>query len=182
MHNIIFIDTEIGTEDKRIHDIGAVRENDVIFHSNDICGFVDFVSDAEFLCGHNIIHHDLKYLSPALDGRITAQFVDTLYLSPLLFPKRPYHALLKDDKLQTDELNNPVNDSRKAQILFWDEVNAFDILPDNLKRIFYELLHNSPEFKGFFAYINYNPVPKGFMDIIRNVGLTISIIGGLSPE
>lgn len=173
MHNIIFIDTEIGTEDKRIHDIGALRENGAVFHSNDIRGFVDFVSDAKFLCGHNIIHHDLKYLSPVLEGRVTAQSIDTLYLSPLLFPKRPYHALLKDDKLQTEELNNPVNDSRKAQTLFWDEVNAFDALPDNLKRIFYELLHNSPEFKGFFAYIDYNPVFKGFVDIIRNVGFTI---------
>ena len=51
--------------------------------------------------------------------------IDTLYLSPLLFPRRPYHALLKDDKLQSDELNNPVNDSEKARRLFLDEVNAF---------------------------------------------------------
>lgn len=39
--------------------------------------------------------------------------IDTLCLSPLLFPMRPYHALIKDDKLQSDSLNNPLNDSIK---------------------------------------------------------------------
>lgn len=42
--------------------------------------------------------------------------IDTLYLSPLLFPHRPYHKLLKDDKLQTEEINNPLNDAKKAKI------------------------------------------------------------------
>jgi len=45
-----------------------------------------------------------------------------LFLSPLLFPEKPYHRLLKDDKLQPEELNNPVNDSKKAEELFYDEV------------------------------------------------------------
>ena len=59
--------------------------------------------------------------------------IDTLYLSPLLFPHRPYHALLKDDKLQTDELNNPLNDSIKAMQLFYDEVNAFHALLPSMR-------------------------------------------------
>ena len=33
--------------------------------------------------------------------------------TPLLFPRRPYHKLLKDDKIQTEELNNPLNDAKK---------------------------------------------------------------------
>jgi ATP-dependent DNA helicase RecQ len=32
----------------------------------------------------------------------TGKIIDILFLSPLLFPTKPYHRLLKDDKLQTD--------------------------------------------------------------------------------
>ena len=109
-----------------------------------------------FICGHNLIHHDLVFLTAALGRPIQATAIDTLYLSPLLFPRRPYHALLKDDKLQTDELNNPVNDCKKALILFKDEIAAFSALPDALKHIFYNLLKDIPEFKGFFEYVHYS--------------------------
>jgi len=66
--------------------------------------------------------------------------IDTLYLSPLMFPRKPYHALLKDDKLQTDEINNPLNDAIKARDLFFDEVTAFNETDDLLKHIYYGLL------------------------------------------
>ena len=122
---IVFIDSEIGVSDKKIADLGAVKENNIQFHSPSIRDFSAFIADAAFLCGHNIIHHDLYYLRPLLAQPLSAKPIDTLYLSPLLFPERPYHALLKDDKLQTDELNNPLNDAEKARRLFYDEVNAF---------------------------------------------------------
>ena len=156
MQNLIFIDTEVGVTDKRIHDIGAVTTDGGIFHAGKIEDFKHFIQGAKFICGHNIIHHDLKYLAPHFSEGLKVQPIDTLYLSPLLFPKRPYHALLKDDKLQTDELNNPVNDCKKAQILFNDEIDAFNQLPKQLQHIFYNLLKDFPEFKGFFEYIHFN--------------------------
>lgn len=48
----------------------------------------------------------------------------TLYLSSMMFIAGTYHKLLKDDKLQTDDINNPRNDSLKARDLFYDEVEA----------------------------------------------------------
>ena len=113
------------------------------------------MQNAEFLCGHNIINHNLKYIQPYLDGKVEFSAIDTLYLSPLIFPKQPYHALLKDDKLLIDELNNPVNDSKKAKRLFDDEVSEFSRLPEKIKRIFYEILKDQKEFSGFFRYLNY---------------------------
>ena len=151
---ILFFDTEI-SEDEKIKDIGAVYENGNAFHSASINEFSDFISEADFLCGHNIIHHDLKYVLPKLNN---AQFkyIDTLYLSPLLFPERPYHALLKDDKLLSDELNNPLNDSKKAQTLFYDEVNAFLELDESKKMIYFDLLGSHEEFSGFFGYLDHS--------------------------
>ena len=85
--------------DHKVHDIGALRHDEAIFHQASQDQLAGFLRGIDYLCGHNIIHHDAKFL-----------FVDTLYLSPLLFPERPYHRLVKDEKLVCDELNNPVND------------------------------------------------------------------------
>ncbi|MBR5015680.1 MAG: hypothetical protein IKX52_02555, partial [Clostridia bacterium] len=98
--------------------------------------FMDFVAGCDTLCGHNIIKHDLKYLR--LQGEYT--IIDTLPLSPLLFPRKPYHRLVKNDKLQVDELNNPVNDAKKAKDLFNDEVEAWRALSPKLQSIYYGLL------------------------------------------
>lgn len=155
--SVVFFDTEIGVDDKKIHDIGAVRSDKGTLHTASVSDFCTFAADADFLCGHNVVHHDMKYLAPMADGRVPKRIIDTLYLSPLLFPKRPYHRLLKDDKLQVEELNNPVNDSQKAQTLFFDEVNAFYQLSPGKKKIFCGLLYNSEEFQGFFDYVEFKP-------------------------
>ena len=152
---VVFFDTEVGVNDNKIHDIGAVKDG-AVFHSASVGEFCAFFDGARFLCGHNIIHHDLEYMHKASDFRIEYKPIDTLYLSPLLFPKRPYHNLLKDDKLQNDQLNNPVNDSIKTRVLFYDECNAFAALDDRLKDIFCCLLYGVREFESFFEYLEYS--------------------------
>ena len=164
--SIVFIDSEIGS-DNIIKDLGAVFENGGELHSVSVNEFSEFISGAEFLCGHNIIHHDLKYILPATNTAVTDKYIDTLYLSPLLFPERPYHALVKDDKLLCDELNNPLNDAKKAQKLFYDEVNAFISLNDNIKKIFYLLLKSEKEFCGFFDYLDYTSDDENISELIR---------------
>ena len=149
---IVFIDTEVDTQTKKVADYGAVREDDAVLHSHSKADFDAFVSKCDAVCGHNIINHDLKYTP--LRGKPT--IIDTLFLSPLLFPKRPYHKLVKDDKLQVDELNNPVNDSMKARNLFNDEIAAWNQLSPNRQEIYYQLLHNTNQFEGFFKYIRYS--------------------------
>ena len=154
-----FVDVEVGLHDKKIHDIGAVRWDGAIYHAAGKQGLVTFLKDVDFICGHNIIHHDAKYLF----GEDTYSFllVDTLFLSPLLFPERPYHHLVKDDKLLTDQLNNPVNDCEKARDLLMDEKARWERLSDSKKIIFATLLQGLDEFKGFFAFVNAEVGPKG---------------------
>ena len=164
---ITFIDAEIGVDDKKLKDLGAVKQNGLRLHSSSVRDFSEFIADTDFLCGHNIIHHDLKYIQPALSTPINTIAIDTLYLSPLLFPQRPYHSLLKDDKLQSDELNNPLNDAEKAQKLFYDELNAFSALSSECKQIYYALLHEQEEFQGFFKYIEYHPPVKNLPKTIQ---------------
>ena len=153
MKTIAHIDVEVN-EKGRILDIGAVKWNGDKFHSSVVSEFTNFISDCEYLCGHNIISHDIKYLTPFLNKGYT--LIDTLYMSPLLFPEEPYHKLLKDDKILSDDKNNPFNDSLKAKLLFENEVTAFSALPDKMKRIYYDLLCNDEHFKGFFEYCGYS--------------------------
>ena len=148
---IAFFDTEVNPQTKKVADYGVVREDGAVLHTHSKTDFDAFISMCDTLCGHNIINHDMKYT--ALRGNPT--IVDTLFLSPLLFPKRPYHHLVKDDKLQVDELNNPVNDSMKARDLLNDEVAAWNQLSTDRKEIYYQLLKNTPEFDGFFEFIHY---------------------------
>lgn len=138
---VVFIDSEIGVDDKKVKDLGAIRQNGARFHSASVSDFSAFISGADFICGHNIVYHDLKYIRLTGNKSLSAGIIDTLYLSPLLFPQRPYHALLKDDKLQSDELNNPLNDAEKAMALFYDEVNAFSCLSESRQQIYYGLLN-----------------------------------------
>ena len=144
MKSITFFDVEIGPKSGGILDIGGVKEDGSSFHSNSVTGFIEFLNGSRYACGHNIFNHDLKYIQSSIDaaGMKDLSFIDTLFLSPLLFPAKPYHALLKDDKLQTEELNNPLNDSIKAKDLFFDEVTAFHNTDNTLKRIYYYLLNN----------------------------------------
>lgn len=117
-NEMVFIDIEIDLSGKNILDIGAVKADGSEFHSNSLSGFSDFLHGCKYVCGHNILNHDLKYLNKEISDCGAEYFIDTLYLSPLLFPQNPYHHLVKDDKLTVDELNNPLNDAKKPATYF----------------------------------------------------------------
>jgi len=148
-------------------DIGAVKGNGQEFHSNSPQDFAGFLRGNKYVCGHNIFKHDLKYLKNEIEGCGAEHFIDTLYLSPLMFPKKPYHYLVKDDKLTTDELNNPLNDAKKARDLFYDEVAKFEGLDEPLKKIYYALLNGHDEFKGFLYYTGYGEFQQNVPSLIR---------------
>ncbi len=158
MASIIFFDTETDPKTGKILDIGAVRGDGTWFHRNSIVDFSGFLRGTEFVCGHNVLAHDMKYVGTAMKsaGIASTNVIDTLCLSPLMFPMKPYHKLLKDDKLQTDELSNPLNDSQKAKELFDSECAAFNAIDEDLKEIYCSLLENTAEFGAFFRYAAYH--------------------------
>lgn len=167
--SIAFIDTEIEPTRAKILDIGATKEDGNHFHKATITDFTQFIRGSEYVCGHNILNHDIKYIGNAINdaGINTLNIIDTLYLSPLLFPTKPYHALLKDDKLQTEDTNNPLNDAIKCRDLFYDEVGAFRQADETLKEIFYVLLSPTKEFGAFFRFMDHMSIIPDAQSIIR---------------
>jgi ATP-dependent DNA helicase RecQ len=51
--------------------------------------------------------------------------LDTLLLSPLAFPQKPYHRLIKNDKLVTTSRSNPLNDAEASRQVAGDILHAF---------------------------------------------------------
>lgn len=85
---------------------------------------------ADFVLGHNLRRHDLPRLRETAPGHpiLGLPAIDTLELSPLAFPKNPYHRLVKDYKLVRESVNDPLADARQAGGVFVDEIRAFEAL------------------------------------------------------
>ena len=161
------VDVEVGLKNHKIHDIGALRHDGATYHKASKKELFEFLSGTDYVCGHNIIHHDAKYLF----ANKTCQWilVDTLYISPLLFPERPYHKLVKDDKLISDQMNNPVNDCEKAKALLLDEIARWHSLPDEKRLLFASLLKDRKEFEGFLSMVGAVYANKGISELISNL-------------
>ncbi|WP_446891780.1 RecQ family ATP-dependent DNA helicase [Aeromonas veronii] len=87
---------------------------------------------ADVILGHNILDFDLPWLAKqAVRPQLLLEkpVIDTLYLSPIAFPKNPYHRLVKDYKLVRDTLNDPVADAKLALQIFSEQLISLQTLP-----------------------------------------------------
>ena len=165
--NYAIVDVEVGLKDHKIHDIGALRHDDTTFHKTSKEKLFTFLNDIDYICGHNIIHHDAQYLFS--DKACRWILVDTLYVSPLLFPERPYHRLVKDDKLISEQMNNPVNDCKKAKDLLLDEIVCWNSLPKEKRILFASLLKDKKEFEGFLSMVSAEYINEGIPELIKEL-------------
>ena len=136
------LDLEVGKEDGRIHAFGAVRGDTGQGHSGGgsaaaLAKLDELADGASFVLGHNLIAFDLPHLKASKPNlRLLAlPAVDTLRLSPLAFPRNPYHHLVKhyqDGGLKRGQINDPELDSRLALELFRDQQEALCRAEPNL--------------------------------------------------
>jgi len=152
---ILFFDLEVDRKSRKVKDIGAVL-SEKKYHNAHFGAFLQFGEEATAMGGHNIIAFDIPVLEKCgvPDSFINKPIVDTLYLSALFFPKKPYHKLVKDYQLNSDELNNPLIESNLSRQVFWDALEAYEQLDENLKTVFVNLLERVRGFNGFFQEVN----------------------------
>jgi ATP-dependent DNA helicase RecQ len=87
-------------------------------------GLARLAARARWVCAHNGHAHDL----PRIQGwwpdhpALRLPLLDTLLWSPLAFPERPYHRLVKDRELVRVEGNDPLSDARGARQVLADEL------------------------------------------------------------
>ncbi len=153
--NILFFDLEVHKKSKKILEYGAVLNGNQYRGSQKV-KFEQLILSTDILCGHNIIQHDLPILKKQgfSDNFLQKPKIDTLFLSALLFPKKPYHPLVKDYFLESEAINDPLADAKLAQQLYWELLEGFQQLPNELKTIYHFLLKSIAGFDGFFRLNN----------------------------
>ena len=131
----ISLDLEV-TKNGRIRAFGAIRADTQISLTHSGAGMkaalaeLDELADgADCLLGHNIIKFDIRYLQAAKPGLrlLKLPVIDTLRLSPLAFPRHPYHHLVKhyqDGGIKRGRINDPELDARLALEVFDDQCKA----------------------------------------------------------
>jgi ATP-dependent DNA helicase RecQ len=157
MPSIAFFDLEVDPKSRKVVDCGCFTDNGLQYHGASYNRLIESLQTCSFIAGHNIFSHDLPVLQQLftnIDWNRWKQ-IDTLLLSPLLFPSKPYHRLVKDDKIADDAPNNPLSDSIKARDLFFEEITAFRQLEPDLQSIYFHLLSGDKRFNSFFQFINY---------------------------
>ena len=140
------LDLEVGRRSERIHALAAVYGDGESYVRSSLtrrtlagtlAELDEFAGGADTIVGHNLINFDLLHLCAAAPElrllRLPA--LDTLWLSPLAFPKNPYHRLVKhyqDGGLNVERRNDPQHDARLALSLFADECSAFGETPTDM--------------------------------------------------
>ena len=153
------LDLEVGKADSRIHAFAGVRADTsrrFVFRGGDLAAALakldDLANGASFVLGHNLISFDLPHLTAAKpDLRLLKlPTIDTLRLSPLAFPRNPYHHLVKhyqDGRLKRGQVNDPELDARLALEVFGDQRQALQEAAPDLLAAWHWLSTPEPEGK-----------------------------------
>jgi len=156
MNDILFFDLEVNEVTKKIEEVG-IKYNGIDFREARPQKLIDYIGKSNYICGHNIIHHDLKFLKPYLKDKSILRekkIIDTLLFSPLLYPEKPYHKLVKDYRLVGTHTNDPIADCELVKILLHDLINVYNNLSKELQSIYFGLLSQNDDYSGFFKYLN----------------------------
>jgi len=156
INKILYIDIETNKNGK-IKDVGALFNGQEL-HESQLIKIEKWIRQSEYICGHNIIAHDIPFLEKVLGSEIfrNKKIVDTLLWSPLLFSDNPYHKLVKGYKIVNDsDYNNPLSDCKLTKQLLIDELNKFNELDSVIQQVYASLLFSSNAYSGFLKLIDF---------------------------
>jgi ATP-dependent DNA helicase RecQ len=169
----LFLDLEVSHRG-RILKAGALLGDNAMGGSWAAIGadLIRLAGRARCLIGHNLLRHDLPALRDADPNHplLRLPVIDTLVLSPIAFPENPYHRLVKDYKLVSESINDPVADARQASVLLSDEFRSLTGLRSTEPGLF-ELLH-------FLLATPDKETPRA----AEGMGLLFHAAGGVRPS
>ncbi len=134
----LIVDLELG-RDGRFHGMAAKRgptervwESGTPFQRAH-AELLDWMGDSRVLVGHNLHRFDAAEIAKRAPDSplLSLPAVDTLELSVLAFPRRPYHRLTKDDDLVRDAKPRPLSDVRACATVLSDALEALEALDDD---------------------------------------------------
>lgn len=170
INNILFIDLEVGTNSHMIHAVGALIKGEH-YNGQSVSAIRDlyFKYTPEFICGHNFINHDKRFLVETTFNPIfeTTKIIDTFFVSMLVYPDKLSHKLSKPYKTEANIQNDPFGDCISTQNLLEMMIERFNTFGPSLKALLASLLGKNEYFKGFFAYVYVEPEKIDIYDFFK---------------
>ena len=150
----LFFDLEYNPGTQKVREYGYILGEEEV-RATSPAKLEEASDKAEFIVGHYILNHD----APILRQYFSIDFpnikvLDTLMLSSLLFPRKPYHRLRKEYLHSEDETSNPLQDARLCKKLLEDCIEKWKILPWQLQCLLFLFLQNEPGFAPFFSLVD----------------------------
>ena len=150
----LFFDLEYNPETKKVREYGYILGNERVREKNP-AKLESAAEKAKFIVGHNVLRHD----APILRQYFSIDFpnvkaLDTLMLSSLLFPRKPYHKLRKEYLHNEDEPSDPLKDAELCKKLLEDCIDKWKAYPWQLQYLLYQFLKNEPGFAPFFELVD----------------------------
>lgn len=171
MSDILFIDLEVGTNSHKIYAVGALyKEEHYNGQSVSAIRELYFKYKPEFICGHNFINHDKRFLVETSFNPIfeTAKIIDTFFVSMLVYPDKLSHKLSKPYKTEAHIQNDPFGDCLSTQDLLEVMIERFNTFGPSLKVLLASLLGRNEYYEGFFTYVGVEPQNIDIYEFFRS--------------
>ena len=155
MSFILYLDIEYDQRKKQIKEIGLLRDGRPYIGRN-LSKIKEYSEGARWICGHNIIAHDLEILRKDWDEASLNHLtpIDTLLLSTLLRPDLERHKLEKDYLVNHLTKPDPLYDAELSKELLFDLSDLWKKTPKNIRTGYKLILRKEPGFQGFFEWID----------------------------
>ncbi len=171
MSKIAYLDIEVIVNSSKIDKLG-ILVGDVEKSTTSITVIKDILDKTkpQFICGHNFIDHDKKFLSDTFINPIlqNTNIIDTLLLSMLLYVNKKTHKLDKPYKTEVNIENQPLGDAKQTEGLLHLLDKKYDSLDEDIKEVFTTLLYESEYFNGYFKYKNIQNLKVDIYNILKD--------------
>ena len=154
--NFLFFDLEYNPGTSTVREYGfAFGAEKVRAPGSNPAKLEEAAERAEFLVGHNVLKHD----APILKQYFNIEFphikaIDTLMLSSLMFPRKPYHKLRKEYLHNDNEPSDPLKDALLSKQILEDCIEKWNTFPWQLRYLLYLFLKDKPGFAAFFTLLH----------------------------
>ena len=170
LDDFLFFDIEYNPSTETIREYGF-SFGDTQYRGSQPTVLAEAAEKAKYFVGHNILVHD----APIIKKNFNIQFpsvraLDTLMLSSLLFPRKPYHKLRKEYLHDENNPSDPLKDAELCKQLLQDCVEKWNTYPWQLKSLLYQFLKEEPGFAPFFDLVYFEEraaIKKNIQEIQR---------------
>ena len=154
LQDFLFFDLEYNPSSGNVREYGYILGEECVREKNP-AKLEAAAQKAKFIVGHNVLRHD----APILRQYFSIDFpnvkaLDTLMLSSLLFPRKPYHKLRKEYLKNEDESSDPLKDAELCKQLLEACVDKWNSFPWQLRYLLFLFLKSEPGFAAFFKLVD----------------------------